>query len=290
MLSKIFILLFTLLTQAVVGFINPSNRIPKFSLYSDLPSTSTATDQIEIGLIGSTLQCKFTGFGVEDMNAFIKLNDKSQATFSGGVESLTPGYWRIVDIGNDIDSTIIEITHPVLPEYLLFYDIWEKSILWKGKFNKNTMTIENGEVVTNKKRFGIFPYTDTLGMLYTILYTAINVISSFILFHLSLYICILYSIIPILYDYIVYYLYCLYPSLYIYTILYIATFTARILPKNQPLPLIPLPSFTNQQFLVPIDFDSPYDMKRYPQYFDPEYVNYFFEREEGQYTVYCICV
>ena len=163
MLSKIFILLFTLLQHAVMGFINPSNRLTKFSLYSD-QSLTTVTEQIEIGLIGSTLQCKFTGFGVEDMNAFIKLNDKSQATFSGGVESLTPGYWRIVDVGND--STIIEITHPVLPEYLLFYDIWEKSILWKGKFNKNTMTIENGEVVTNKKRFGIFPYTDTLGKLF----------------------------------------------------------------------------------------------------------------------------
>ena len=72
--------------------------------------------------------------------------------------------------------------------------------------------------------------------------------------------------------------------------IHIATFTARILPKNQPIPTILLPSFTNQQFLVPIDFDSPYDMKRYPQYFDPDYVNYFFEREEGKYIhVWYMC-
>jgi hypothetical protein len=52
----------------------------------------------------------------------------------------------------------------VLPEYMLFFDLWEASILWRGKLDPFNNKITDGEVITNKKRFGIFPYTEVLGV------------------------------------------------------------------------------------------------------------------------------
>jgi hypothetical protein len=50
----------------------------------------------------------------------------------------------------------------VLPEYMLFFDLWEPSILWRGRLDVANNKIVEGEVTTNKKRFGLFPYTETL--------------------------------------------------------------------------------------------------------------------------------
>lgn len=50
----------------------------------------------------------------------------------------------------------------VLPEYMLFFDLWEPSILWRGRLDTTNSKIVDGEVITNKKRFGLFPYTETL--------------------------------------------------------------------------------------------------------------------------------
>lgn len=121
----------------------------------------------------------------------------------------------------------VEITQPVLAEYMLFFDLWEPSILWRGRIDPFTNKIVDGEVITNKKRFGLFPYTETL-----------------------------------------------------------ATFTADLLMPGVKLPNVNLPNFADLKFLPPDDFDSPFDMKRYPQYFDPEFVDYFFATEVCMH-VYC---
>jgi hypothetical protein len=47
---------------------------------------------------------------------------------------------------------------------MLFFDLWEASILWRGKLDPFNNKITDGEVITNKKRFGIFPYTEVLGV------------------------------------------------------------------------------------------------------------------------------
>jgi hypothetical protein len=45
---------------------------------------------------------------------------------------------------------------------MLFFDLWEPSILWRGRLDIASNKIVDGEVITNKKRFGLFPYTETL--------------------------------------------------------------------------------------------------------------------------------
>ena len=99
----------------------------KMSSLDDISST------IENDFVGRTLYCNLKGFGVESLNPCIELNEKSAATFSNGVSSYKPGFWRIIE-DKTTNIATIEITHPVPPEYLLFFDIWEQSILWKGVF------------------------------------------------------------------------------------------------------------------------------------------------------------
>jgi hypothetical protein len=45
---------------------------------------------------------------------------------------------------------------------MLFFDLWEPTILWRGRLDVASSRIVEGEVTTNKKRFGLFPYTETL--------------------------------------------------------------------------------------------------------------------------------
>mmetsp|Transcript_8986 Transcript_8986/g.8875 ORF Transcript_8986/g.8875 Transcript_8986/m.8875 type:complete len:282 (+) Transcript_8986:100-945(+) len=171
-------------------------------------------------LTGHSLWIKFTGFGVEDMNFAIELNDKFQAVYSRGLESAYPGFWRVVKYDDGRET--VEVTQPVLPEYMLFFDLWEASILWRGKLDPVNNRITDGEVITNKKRFGLFPYTETL-----------------------------------------------------------ATFEADLLMPGKKLPEVELPSFEDLRFAPPDSFDSPFDMKSYPQLFDPKFVDYFFQSEDA---------
>jgi hypothetical protein len=53
---------------------------------------------------------KFTGFGVEDMNFAIELNDKFQAVYSRGLESAYPGFWRVVKYDDGRET--VEVTQP----------------------------------------------------------------------------------------------------------------------------------------------------------------------------------
>lgn len=45
---------------------------------------------------------------------------------------------------------------------MLFFDLWEPSLLWRGRLDIANNKVVEGEVTTNKKRFGLFPYTETL--------------------------------------------------------------------------------------------------------------------------------
>jgi hypothetical protein len=47
----------------------------------------------------------------------------------------------------------------------------------------------------------------------------------------------------------------------------------------EDVPAMKLPQFSEQRFDPPDDFDSPYDMERYPELFNPKFVKWFFESE-----------
>lgn len=102
----------------------------------------------------------FTGFNAENMNCGITLKPKFEVEFSRGVLAAKPGFWRI--IGYDQGKEYVEATQPVTAEYMFFFDITEPSILWRGSIDKVNMKVTDGVVITQKKRLGIFPYTETL--------------------------------------------------------------------------------------------------------------------------------
>jgi hypothetical protein len=89
----------------------------------------------------------------------LSFDNNKKTTFSGGIDQSEPGFWRIIK-SNDGTETI-EATHQVLPEYMFFYDT-EKTILWKGTLDMKNKKIVNGQVITNKKRFGLFSYEKEL--------------------------------------------------------------------------------------------------------------------------------
>ena len=102
----------------------------------------------------------FTGFDVENMNFGLELKStNNEAIFSRGIESSAPGFWRVT---NQDGKEVVEVTHPVLPEYMYFFDLWEKTLLWRGQLDMKNERIVNGQVIANKRRFGLFPYTETL--------------------------------------------------------------------------------------------------------------------------------
>jgi len=157
----------------------------------------------------------------------MKLKDKFEVEFGRGIESNAPGFWRTIKY--ESGETFLEATHIVLPEYLLFFDIWDPKLLWRGRVDLNTNKIVDGEVLTNKKRLGIFPYKET-----------------------------------------------------------IAVFSGDIYPPEAEIPYVRIPSLLDQRFDPPQDFVSPYDMKRYPQYFSSEFADWWFAVEVTM--VLCVCM
>jgi len=180
----------------------------------------TSTERPKIDLTGYKLWCKFNGFGVANVTNGIALEDKFAADFSVGITADSPGYWRIV--GYDDGRDTLEITHPIPPEYMYFFDLTDKQLLWRGRIDMQRMRVVDGEVLTNKKRFIFFPYTEVVG-----------------------------------------------------------TFEASLLPPGQPLPELNIVPFNKQPWVPPEDFDTPFDMKRYPEIFDPVFVQWWFDREEA---------
>jgi hypothetical protein len=111
-------------------------------------------------LTNHKLWVKFTGFNTENMNCGISLNPKFETEFSRGISAEKPGFWRIV--GYDEGREYIETTHPITAEYMFFFDLEEPTMLWRGEIDKANMKVKDGVVIAQKKRFGIFPYTETL--------------------------------------------------------------------------------------------------------------------------------
>lgn len=126
---------------------------------SDEKAADTTANQ-KYDLTGHTLNIIFDGFNMNDMSAQLSLQDKFKVKYGGGISSHAPGFWRCV--AYDDGREVVECTHPISPEYMLFFDIWEPSILWRGTIDMKNKKIFDGEVITNKKKFGIFPYTETL--------------------------------------------------------------------------------------------------------------------------------
>lgn len=129
-------------------------RTSSRSMHGLLMSTATRD------LTGYQIYISFSGFnGATNVPALFSLERDFKVRFKG-VDSATPGFWRVIKYDDGRES--LECNHPLIPEYLYFFDIWEPSILWRGDIDMNNMKILSGEVTTNKKRFGIFPYTETL--------------------------------------------------------------------------------------------------------------------------------
>ncbi len=203
---------FSIKANLPVGF-RLQSTTKQISNAASLPAGST-------DLTGYTMDVTFTGFNAYNMSCAIELKEKFQVEFSRGLLSPTPGFWRV--IGYDGGAEMIEATQPVTAEYMFFFDIEEPSILWRGQIDKANMKITDGVVITNKKRFGLIPYTETL-----------------------------------------------------------ATFSANLVSPGTALPGIRVPKLSDQQFVPPIDFEDPNDMKRFPQLFDPDFVSWWFSVEDS---------
>ena len=54
---------------------------------------------------------------------------------------------------------------------MFFLDLWENTIIWRGKLDLNNNKILNGEIIANKKRFGFIPYKDTVATFEATLYS-----------------------------------------------------------------------------------------------------------------------
>ena len=212
-------LLLLILINESLGYIpiriNNNNKINLYATSIDTSiDTSTQTD-----LTGYTAFILFDGFDVKNMTALLSFNNNKQTTFSGGIDQYEPGFWRTSK--REDGTEIVEATHNVLPEYMFFFDT-EKSILWKGTLDMKSKRIVNGQVITNKKRFGLFPYEQEL-----------------------------------------------------------AKFEGTLIEPGMPIPIIEIPDLSQVPLLPPDDFLTPFDMKLYPEIFDPEYVDWFFASEEA---------
>ena len=186
---------------------------------TSIDKSSIDRSSIETDLTGYTAFILFNGFDVKNMTALISFENNKKTIFSGGIDQTEPGFWRIIK--KEDGTEIIEATHMVLPEYMFFYDT-EKTILWKGTLDMKSKRIINGQVITNKKRFGLFSYEKEL-----------------------------------------------------------AKFEGNLIEPGGIVPIIEVPDLSEVPILPPGDFLTPFDMKLYPEIFDPEYVDWFFACEEA---------
>ena len=155
------------------------------------------------------------------MNCAIEFKPNFETDFSRGVSSESPGFWRVIGY-NEGKKEMVEAIQNVGAEYMFFFDLDEPTLLWRGTIDNTNKKVVDGVVIANKKRFGIFPYTETM-----------------------------------------------------------AEFTADLLEPNEPLPDVNLPKWRDQKFVPPVDFLDPNDMKRYPDIFDPEFVEWWFDNEDS---------
>lgn len=122
--------------------------------------TNAEKEQTARDLTGYSMWCNFDGFGVVDSTFSMELQPKFAVKYGRGLSANTPGFWRVVKYEDGRET--VECTHPVPPEYMYFFDIDETSVLWRGELDFATGRVTKGECVTNKKRWGLFPYSVTL--------------------------------------------------------------------------------------------------------------------------------
>lgn len=127
---------------------------------SPLLDTSTNDLQSASDITNHALWCTFNGFGTENGTCALLFKPNFKVEFSRGISGYSDGFWRVIKMTDGTE--VIEATHPVLPEYMLFFDIWEPNILWRGTLDIATKKVTGGQVLTTKKRFGIFPYKEVL--------------------------------------------------------------------------------------------------------------------------------
>lgn len=171
-------------------------------------------------MTGYCLLCRFSGFGVVNMTCTMEFLPNNEVKYGGGIESLKPGQWRVIRYSDGRQE--VEATLPLLPEHMYLLDLWDPSLLLRGELDMFNMRVSNGEMVTNKKRFGLIPYKETVG-----------------------------------------------------------TFEADLFSPKDKLPVFDVPRVSDMSFLPPEGFNDPRDMKKYPQLFDPEFVEWWFAVEDS---------
>jgi len=122
--------------------------------------SASEREQTARDLTSHSLWVEFDGLGVERWNAALELQSKFAVRFSRGLTSNKPGYWRVVKYEDGREQ--VEATHPVPPEYMFFFDLQDKQLLWRGDLDMTTRRVTNGVCIANKKRFGVLPYTETV--------------------------------------------------------------------------------------------------------------------------------
>jgi len=61
----------------------------------------------------------------------------------------------------------------------------------------------------------------------------------------------------------------------------LATFEADLIAPGGSFPSVKFPSFKDQRWDPPDDFETPFDMRRFPEIFDPAFVDWWFANEDS---------
>ena len=142
---------------------NRARVIPRYNAFDSLLKAIKVSESNQFpgtDLTGYKMLCTFNGFGVENMTCGIELKEKFEVQYSLGISSEGPGFWRIVKY--DDGKEVIEATQPIGPTYMFLFELWESPIIWRGDIDLKNMKILNGEAITTKKRFGLFPYNERI--------------------------------------------------------------------------------------------------------------------------------
>lgn len=152
------------LSDFAYAFHNTFHRRLVSSLQSSVGNIENDRDQLTQQLVGSNILCNFSGFGVSNMSCVIKLETRTESDFEGSVQASKKGFWRVLSKQENVDVNmpLIEVTHIVLPEYLYFFDLSDRKLVWKANYDVANKRIVSGKVVATKKRLGLFPYEETL--------------------------------------------------------------------------------------------------------------------------------
>lgn len=144
-----------------------SNRLIKETiLWSSTDESSSGGAKTELesqsvrDLVGHKLIVTFTGLDVVDYTFGMEFLENFKVLYKNGMESREPGFWRVIKDGNG--KEILEVTQPLTPSFMYVCDVFETSILWRGELDYDSKKVSSGEVITNKKNLGLFPYQETL--------------------------------------------------------------------------------------------------------------------------------